>query len=271
MKSVVRVLFGQKENVSITGTIIIIAIILLLYLTPLISVVSATDKNLYATLMYLYAASSYTIIVVGIFILHLVGVRLFSNHLTLWTIVLTCFLRLNFGGSYVSLYQGYMNFLGFVLILFVITNWRNIEVPKLKTAFAGLLWTSCTIALMVTFQALLSPARGVPPSDLWAYIVNTSLFQLSFITVIEESCFRGLLFGFLVMKGFKENSAFLIQGILFWGIHYLKIDNPILFFVLIPIFTISATLLMKKYRLLFNTILMHTLNNVFSALLVAYL
>ena len=57
--------------------------------------------------------------------------------------------------------------------------------------------------------------------------------------MIEEAYFRGLLYGFLVMNGVKENSALWIQAILFCLNHYLDImQNPILFiFGVVPIVT----------------------------------
>ena len=75
----------------------------------------------------------------------------------------------------------------------------------------------------VILRILFQLNRGILPTDLTSYIINSSLFQLSFITVIEEAYFRGLLFGFLVMIGFKENVALIVQALLFLGVHYLKI------------------------------------------------
>jgi hypothetical protein len=71
------------------------------------------------------------------------------------------------------------------------------------------------------------------------------------------------------MKGVNENTALLLQGILFWGMHYAKSSDRILFLGVIPIITLSTTLLIKQYRMLHLSIMVHTLNNVFSGILVA--
>ena len=106
-------------------------------------------------------------------------------------------------------------------------------------------------------------------SILLNYIINTFIFQLSFVSVIEEAYFRGLIFSYLMMNGYKENAALYIQAILFWGIHYLKIVNLVHFFVDIPVLILGVTLLIKKYKMLYLSIMLHTLNNVFGAILVA--
>jgi membrane protease YdiL (CAAX protease family) len=95
------------------------------------------------------------------------------------------------------------------------------------------------------------------------------MYQLSFVTVIEEALFRGLLFGLLLMNGYKENTALFIQSVLFCGIHYLKLNDPILFFILLPLFTLSVSLIVKKYKMLYLSIMVHTFNNVFGGLIVA--
>lgn len=244
-------------------------IILQFYLLPLIPWVAGADINKYATYVYFYAMSSYTIIVLGIMIFRANGIELFQDHFTLWIIVLSCFLRSTFGGDYAEIHQYYMNFLGLVLVIYIIVNRKDIKIPGPKSLFIGLLWSVGTVVMISVLSVLIDPARGTLPTNLLSYIINMSIFQLSFGTVIEEACFRGLIYGFMVMNGYKENTALFVQAVLFWGIHYMKITNPVLFFVVIPLVTLSATLIIKKYKMLYISIIMHTLNNVFSAILVA--
>ena len=73
------------------------------------------------------------------------------------------------------------------------------------------------------------------------------------------------------MNGFKENTAFSIQAILFWMGHYMSISNPVLFFIAIPLLTISTTLIMKKYKMIFEPIMVHTLVNVYASVIVIIL
>lgn len=269
--------FLQTPNVaknhlnSKMATLYIILITLQFYLLPLVSFLFGTDFSRYATYMHFYAMSSYTIIVIGIIVLHINGVVLFQDYFTLSIIVLSCFLRSTLKGDYELVHRIYMNFLGFVLLIYMIANQRKITMPGLKSIFIGCLWSVGTVLVLAILYVVLDPVHGSLPSDLHNYIVNMSVFQLSFVAVIEETVFRGLLFGFMVLSGCKENTALLIQAVLFWGFHYMDITKPILFFIFVPLFTISATLMVKKYKMLYLSIVMHILVNVFARIFVAIL
>jgi hypothetical protein len=252
------------------GFVFIALITLLLYLTPFLSTLYGTDISKYALYMYFYAMSSYTIIVLGIMFFRFHKMDLFSDQFTLWIIVISCFLRSNFGGKYELFYYSYMYFLGIVLTVYILVNRKSIKTPNLKSIFIGVFWSVCTVFILVLLQIFLEPSHGSLPSDLRTYIINLSVFELSFVTVIEEACFRGLFFGFMVMNGYKENIALFIQAVLFWGGHYISISNPIVFFVFTPLFTLSVTLLIKKYKLLYQPIMVHTMNNVFAGILITF-
>jgi len=260
---------AQKKPSPKIGMAFIFLIILQSYLLPLIAVASGTDYNKYTNYAYLYTISSYTIVVLSIIIFHTNGLDVFQDHFSLWIIVLTCFFRASLGGYNEVTYKGVLIFLGLVLSNYIIAHRKSIKIPSLKSVFIGLLWSLGTIVAIALLRLLLDPNPETFPSNLSAYIINVSVFQLSFVTVIEEAYFRGLLFGFLVMYGYKENTALFIQAVLFWGIHYMKIADPIYFFLLVPLFTLSATLIIKKYKMLYLSIMMHTLNNVFEGILVA--
>jgi hypothetical protein len=71
-----------------------------------------------------------------------------------------------------------------------------------------------------------------------------------------------------MMTGYQEDRALVIQGILFWGAHYLKFNaNPVIFFVAAPILTISTSLILKKYKMLYLSIVVHTFVNVLEPVL----
>lgn len=251
--------------------IYIVLITLQFYLLPLASFAYETDFNRQAAYMHFYATSFYTIIVLGAVVLHSNGIVLFRDHYTLSLIALSCFLRTTFIGDYELLHRSYMNFLGLTLLIYMIVNRRKITIPSLKSVFIGFLWSASTVLILALLYAVLVPMHGALPLDLTSYIINMSVFQLSFVTVIEEAAFRGLLFGFMVLNGYKENTALFIQAILFWGIHYMDIANPVLFFIIVPLFTLSVTLIIKKYKMLYLSIIMHLLMNVFLRVFVAML
>jgi membrane protease YdiL (CAAX protease family) len=128
--------------------------------------------------------------------------------------------------------------------------------------------TVVTISLLLFF---INPTHESFPPKLLVYLLNTFLYQVSFVTVIEEACFRGLLFSFLVMNGYEEDRALIIQAILFWGSHYLKISSISLFFVAVPLLTLSLTLIIKKYKMLYMSVMVHTFANVLGPVLVVIL
>jgi membrane protease YdiL (CAAX protease family) len=247
----------------------IVLIILQSYIVPLIALVSGTDYDKYVNYSYLYAISSYMIIVGSILAFRGKGLEIFRDHFSLWTIILTCFLRANLGGTNELFYKGALILLGLCLLIYVIANRKSIKTPGLKFVMIGLFWSVGITIILSLIRVLLDPRRGVIPSNLTDYFITTIVHQLSFVTVIEEAFFRGLLYSLLIMNGYKENTALFIQGILFWGIHYMKFNDPILFFVLLPLFTLSVSLIIKKYKMLYLSIMMHTFNNVFGAVIVA--
>ena len=262
---------SKKQPSPRIGIMFIVLIILLAYSVPLVGFVSGSDYNKYIDLTYLYVVSSYIIIVLSIVVFHSSNLDIFQDHFSLWTIAFSCFLRASLGGEGELFYKGILAFLGVVLSSYIIVNRRRIKVPSLKSLLIGILWSLGTVSIIAILTAILVAKHGILPSNLLSYMINASVFQLSFVTVIEESCFRGLLFSFMVMNGLKENSALMLQAILFWGAHYMKMNNPVLFFVASPILILSITLVIKKYRMLYLAIIMHTLQNVFGPVLVALL
>lgn len=248
-----------------------ILIILQFYLVPLIALAAGEDLNKYTNYLHIYTVISYTIIVLSIVIFHDNGLDTFQDHFSLWTIVIACFLAAGLGREDEAIYKVFLVLLGLRLSTHIIVNRKSIKTPKLKSFFIGLLWSVGTIVIIASLLAFLSPVHQSIPPNLLTYILNTSIFQVSFVTVIEEACFRGLLFGFMMVNGYKENKALFIQAILFWGVHYLKITNPTSFFVAIPILILSTSLIIKKYKMLYLSIIVHTLANVLGPVLVAIL
>jgi hypothetical protein len=256
------------------GIVFIFLITLQSYLIPLIPTVSGIDYNKYVNLSYLCAIVAYTIIVLSIIIFDSNDLEVFQDKFSLWIIALTCFFRVNLGGNNEIIYKGILFFLGMMLVGYIIINQKHIKTPSLKSFFVGSLGAIGIVVVGALIRILLlapNSSHGILPSNLDTYIINVFVFQLSFVTVIEEAYFRGLIFGFLVMNGCKENTALFIQGVLFWGTHYMKMGDPALFFVILPVFTIYATLITKKYKMLYLTIIWHTLNNVFGGILIAIL
>jgi hypothetical protein len=264
-----RIVNNVKKSGQVLGIVFSALVILQFCLAPLIPIVF--DINKYVNYPYFHATISYTTIVLSIIFFGNSGLEVFQDHFSLGIIALTCFLRVGLGGSNEIVYKGITAFLGLVLLNYIITNRKRIKIPSLKTVIIGLVWAIGTVMTGAFLRIFMDSNHGTLPLNLGSYVINMFIFQITDVTVIEEAYFRGLLFGFLVMNGYKENAALFIQGILFWIIHFMKIGDPILFFILLPIFTLSTTLIIKKYKMLYLSILIHTFNNVFGGILVAIL
>lgn len=255
-----------KKVVSPTiGIVFSFLIILRFYLFPFVLSGLVTD-NVYR---YLASISAYAIIVFSIIIYRDKGLALFQDHFSLWLIVLGCFSGTILAGENTGIYKGFLIFLGMVLAVHIIVNRKNIKTPDKRLIFTGLLWSIIAVSILAMVYALTGqPYAKYFPSNLTAIFIYTFIYQFSVIAIIEEACFRGLLFSFMIANGYKENTALFIQAILFWGTHFSKFNNPAFILIIIPLSTLFLTLVIKRYKLLYMSIMMHTLINVFSTFLI---
>ena len=262
----------QESTNPRIGSLFVFLIVLLFYFVPLLASAAGADSTRFTDYLYLYTVTSYTIIVLGITIFHGKGLDVFQDYFSLCTVVLSCFLAAIRGGEQDTVYRVFLVLLGLRLSIYIVGNRKSIRIPNLKSVFVGLLWSLVTVVIIVLLLFFLNPIHESLPPNLLAYILNTSLYQVSFVTVIEEACFRGLLFGFLVMNGYQEDRALIIQSLLFWGVHYMKISaNPALFFIAVPILTLSTSLITKEYKMLYLSVMVHTIANVLGPVLVVIL
>lgn len=258
----------RKQTDPKLTNLFVFLIILQSYFLPLIALTVGSDLNRYRDYLYLYTTISYTIIVLGIIIFDDRGLDVLKDHYSLWIIVIACFLAAVVGGTNNAIYQIFLVLLGLRLSVHLLTKSRGFRLPSLKSVYTGLLWSVGTIVIIALLLAFLTSTRLSLPSNLLSYILSTFLFEVAFVTVIEEALFRGLLFGILVMNGYEENKALFVQAVLFWGVHYLKLSNTPLFFIAIPLLTLSTTLITKKYKMLYLPIMIHTFANVLGPVLV---
>ena len=101
-------------------------------------------------------------------------------------------------------------------------------------------------------------------------LVRRIIYNLSFGALIEETLFRGVLWGYLRGLNWKENKIIWTQGILFWMAHLNEISNPVTFFIAVPIGTIVFSLLARHSKQVLPSIIAHTVMNTLSVVLVYY-
>lgn len=232
---------------------------------------SSANYNNYANYVYFRLISIYAMILVGIYVFRVKGSGIFLDHFSLWLILLSSLLRVTRTGNNESLYELCMTSLGIILFIYILINRKNLAIPSPKLILIGILWAIGTALVLALITLLFDPPAVSIPSNLSNTLPIFFVYNLSEIVIIEEVCFRGLFVGSMLMMGYKENTAFIVQAILFWVMHYARIGNPVSFFVIVPLLTFVTSMLMKKYRMLFLPILVHLFVNTFMSIIVAIL
>lgn len=153
----------------------------------------------------------------------------------------------------------------FTLVLLVICyrSWQNIPKTRFRWVWIGLLF--CVLLVPITWAESLQPEKysslNFPPGDLGLVFLRRVLYNLSFVVLLEEIVFRGVLWGYLRRFGWTENSAFWGQAILFWLLHFWQIVNPITFFITIPLGTLAYSILVRYSKQILPSIILHTILN----------
>lgn len=170
--------------------------------------------------------------------------------------------------------EGYYKMAILILTLAILAacvkNWRFI--PKTNWRWAGLGLLTCILVIPLGLIEFRQPEQYtemiIAPGGFGLEIARSLLYQLSFVTLLEETLFRGILWRHLRVSGWNENKAFWGQAIFFWLIHLWKIGNPLTFLISIPITTLTFSLLTRRSGQLLPSIIFHTLSNTFITLMV---
>jgi membrane protease YdiL (CAAX protease family) len=244
-----------------------ILVLLNCFLSPIIFSAIGVD---YSDFIYLNVIGSYILVVFSVIFFNPIAMGVFQDHFTLWAIALSCFLPILFPGKEALIYRYALIVPGFILVVYIILNRKNIKSPGFTSILKALGWSVGAVLVLALIYAFFDQTyTRTYPSNLLAIVLGVTINQLAFVSVIEEALFRGLIFSFLVMNGYKENKAFFIQAILFWSVHYLDMyTKPMVFFTILPLSILFLTLIIKKYKMLHFSMMMHTFINVFVTLLV---
>jgi membrane protease YdiL (CAAX protease family) len=153
--------------------------------------------------------------------------------------------------------------LSLVLLVISFKNWQNIPKTSFRWVWIGLVF--CVLLVPISWAESLQPeiysGLSFPPGDLGLVLVRRLLYNLSFVVLLEETVFRGILWGYLRRFGWTENKAFWGQAILFWILHFWQIVNPITFFITIPLGTLAYSILVRYSKQLLPSIILHTILN----------
>jgi len=144
---------------------------------------------------------------------------------------------------------------------------QKVTATNYRWLWIGLI-TSLPIMLIVVVLTSKSPLiPGVswmpyPSNNLVLASIREIVYRFSFVAPLEETIFRGFLWGYLHRLGWDEHRTFWAQAVLFWVLHFPKLFySPIQFFIVIPIITLFFSLLVKYSKQLLPSIIGHTIIN----------
>jgi membrane protease YdiL (CAAX protease family) len=100
------------------------------------------------------------------------------------------------------------------------------------------------------------------PNVIAPQLAYSTVFQASVASIDEEPLFRGLMWGYFRGRGWRDSQVFLFQALLFWSAHFYRaIDQPITWFILIPIASILFGWIAWKSRSITGSMITHAISN----------
>lgn len=155
------------------------------------------------------------------------------------------------------------------IISALIIERSNIPKTNIKWAANGIIIAIITSFLLAKFQSYLpeisSHYSQFEPINSYSIIVLNLLrnyvYQFSYVAPYEELLFRGLLWGYLIRLGFREERVIWFQAILFWILHANSLLTPINFFFVLPTVTLLVTVLVRYSKQLLPSIILHSTVN----------
>ncbi len=150
-----------------------------------------------------------------------------------------------------------------LLCMFVLfSNWQKI--PKGNWRWAGIgVFVGLIVAVLNIIIVIISEHTTINNHFLTIRFVTVFagqlIYFLSFTSPTEEILFRGFLWGYFVNFGWSERKACWIQAIIFIFYHWDKLFTPLVFFIGLPIFTLSVSKLRQGSKQVFPSLLAHTI------------
>jgi membrane protease YdiL (CAAX protease family) len=188
--------------------------------------------------------------------------------LSITFIVLGCFLPIIFHSENPLLLNMALFAMGVMIAIYLYFNWHRYKKTPLKAAIGVTLWSFFFVLFVSIVYSFIDKNYARPiPDNLPFQLFMAAIYQFSYVAVIEEGIFRGLLYG-IALKSFGKNKAILLQAALFWLSHIFETSNPVYFYLLLPLGTIFLTFLINRYKMLWTSIVAHVFLNIFFATLV---
>jgi membrane protease YdiL (CAAX protease family) len=255
----------KLSKFNIIGFLLTILLVIQLFVIPIIPVITNSSSGISPYIAYAYTIFSYLALTV-IISLEIKNLHEFHiDHISLWLFVFSCFIRSRLGISNELFYQLLFIVFGVTIIFKTAKNYSSIPRTTKKAAFAGLI-LACLVLVISTLAEFFQVRNWLNSNYLTSLGLNLlrqSVFQLSFVVLIEEFVFRGFLAGYLIKLGLQEKNAFLIQGLLYWVMHYTRFSDPITFFITLPVLAWSTSFIVYRYKQLTPALIIHMAVNIF--------
>ncbi|MFN8434470.1 MAG: CPBP family glutamic-type intramembrane protease [Anaerolineales bacterium] len=182
-------------------------------------------------------------------------------------IVIAGFLRSNYHIEAEIVFKSLVMIINAVLFFVWISRYKNI--PPIKYRYFLL---SCVLCLLVIPLSAIekfqidkySSSNLIYASGIYqaiGYGIKNILYQLSFVVPIEEVVLRCAFWHLLRTRDFSEYRIALIQGIIFWMMHFSQIGFVFSFFVTLPLVILVETILVKYSKQLFPSLFFHLFIN----------
>lgn len=266
----------QKNIPKAIWLLSLIPVILLISLSLIIPALNLTSIT-YVQLRYCFISLVYIFLLISLIYNKNLSQSYNFDKSTFAILILAGILRIDISTENEFFYKIIINILSFLLLVAFI--WRIKEIPS-----TNLFWVnkSLLIGVLVIPLSLLESfnvdkyiiSNSIYNSDFYRFIgysIKNFLYQLSFVVPFEEVVIRGIFWQFLRNQNFSEKRIFIVQGLLFWGLHFFQIVYPISFFISLPIVIFVESLLTKYSKQLFPSIVFHFLVNVLVPIFVSFI
>lgn len=175
-------------------------------------------------------------------------------------VIFFSFFRTGLGIQNEEIYSWVILMVTLVILMGCVKNWHSI--PKTRWSWVGISLLCVILVIPISVVESLQYSAMKSAANPVMILIEKIFDNLSFVTLIEEIMFRGILWKYLRNLGFREDTAFWGQAIVFWLFHAWKIvGTPISFFITIPMTTLAVSFLVYKSKQVFPSIVLHTLLN----------
>jgi membrane protease YdiL (CAAX protease family) len=251
----------------------LVVVIGLFFVITLLKPFASTTNSVYEFSQYHYwvIIGTYVCVIFAVY-LNRENLAIYNiDKLSLLIIILAGGIRVYLHTPNEVLYKNIVLILSVILLGITTLYWRKIPNTNMRWFLVGIF--SCVIVIPLTIVEFTQMEKYSISNALYAdhfsvYAIRNFLYNLTFVAPLEEIIFRGILWGEMRMRQFKEGTIFWSQGLLFLSMHFWAVFTPMTFFITLPVAIIVFSLLVKYSKQTSPSIISHILFNTLGPILV---